>query len=40
MGRLLDLTCVDESEREVRAEMARRFPELLETDDSVGPAEG
>jgi phosphotransferase system enzyme I (PtsI) len=38
--RLLDLTCVDEIEREVRAEMARRFPEILEAEESVGPAGG
>jgi len=31
------LTSADEIEREVRSEMARRFPGLLEADSSVGP---
>ena len=38
--RLLDLTCADEIEREVRSEMARRFPGLLEAEASVGPVGG
>ncbi len=38
--RLLDLTSADEIEREVRSEMARRFPGLLEAEASVGPVGG
>lgn len=36
--RLMELTAVDDIEREVRAEMARRFPGLLEAGAEVGPA--
>jgi phosphotransferase system enzyme I (PtsI) len=35
--RLLELTSADEIEREVRSEMARRFPGLLQAESSVGP---
>jgi phosphoenolpyruvate-protein phosphotransferase (PTS system enzyme I) len=38
--RLLELTSADDIEREVRAEMARRFPGLLETEGTVGPVGG
>jgi phosphotransferase system enzyme I (PtsI) len=38
--RLLELTSADEIEREVRSEMARRFPGLLEAEASVGPVGG
>ncbi|HTP50390.1 MAG TPA: phosphoenolpyruvate--protein phosphotransferase [Anaeromyxobacteraceae bacterium] len=38
--RLLELTHADDIEREVRAEMTRRFPGLLETSAAVGPAGG
>jgi phosphotransferase system enzyme I (PtsI) len=37
--RLLELTAADEIEREVRSEMARRFPGLLD-DTAVGPVGG
>jgi phosphoenolpyruvate-protein phosphotransferase (PTS system enzyme I) len=40
LERLLDLTAGDEIEREVRAEMARRFPGLLEAEAAVGPVGG
>jgi phosphotransferase system enzyme I (PtsI) len=39
-GRLLALTTADEIEREVRAEMFRRFPGLLESEPTIGPAGG
>ncbi len=38
--RLMQLTFADEIEREVRAEMARRFPGLLEMAGAVGPVSG
>ena len=39
--RLLEYTAADDIEREVRAEMARRFPDLLEqADGKVGPVAG
>jgi hypothetical protein len=37
--RLLELTAADEIEREVRSEMAQRFPGLLD-EMSVGPVAG
>jgi phosphotransferase system enzyme I (PtsI) len=40
LERLLQLTAADEIEYEVRAEMARRFPGLLESDSAVGPVAG
>ena len=40
LDRILLLHTVDEIEREVRAEMARRFPGLLERAAAVGPASG
>ncbi|HET6922117.1 MAG TPA: phosphoenolpyruvate--protein phosphotransferase [Anaeromyxobacteraceae bacterium] len=40
LERLLDLTSADEIEREVRSEMARRFPGLLLAEASVGPVGG
>ncbi len=40
LERLLDLTSADEIEREVRSEMARRFPGLLQAESSVGPVGG
>ncbi len=40
LARLLDLTAGDEIEREVLAEMARRFPGLIEQDVAVGPVGG
>jgi len=38
--RLLSLTTADDIEREVRAEMHRRFPGLLESEGNIGPAGG
>jgi phosphotransferase system enzyme I (PtsI) len=38
--RLLGLATADEIEREVRAEMTRRFPGLLEGAAAVGPVSG
>ncbi len=40
VARLLELTAADEIEREVRAEMAHRFPGLLESETVVGPVAG
>jgi phosphotransferase system enzyme I (PtsI) len=40
LERLLALTAGDEIEREVRSEMARRFPGLLEAEAAVGPVAG
>jgi phosphotransferase system enzyme I (PtsI) len=40
LERLLDLTSADEIEREVRSEMARRFPGMLQAEASVGPVGG
>ncbi len=40
LERILELTAGDEIEREVRAEMARRFPGLLEPEAAVGPVAG
>jgi phosphotransferase system enzyme I (PtsI) len=40
LSRLLTLTAGDEIEREVRSEMARRFPGLLESEAAVGPVAG
>ncbi|HEX9287997.1 MAG TPA: phosphoenolpyruvate--protein phosphotransferase [Anaeromyxobacteraceae bacterium] len=40
LDRLMTLTAADDIEREVRAEMVRRFPGLLETGASVGPVAG
>jgi phosphotransferase system enzyme I (PtsI) len=38
--RILAMSTAEEIEREVRAEVARRFPELLEPDGGVGPVGG
>jgi phosphotransferase system enzyme I (PtsI) len=38
--RILKLTVADDIEREVRAEMTRRFPGLLEDDTGLGPVSG
>ncbi len=38
--RVLSLTTAEEIEREVRLEMLRRFPELLEAEASFGPVSG
>jgi phosphoenolpyruvate-protein phosphotransferase (PTS system enzyme I) len=38
--RLLEYTTADDIEREVRAEMARRFPDLLDAEAEVGPVAG
>jgi phosphotransferase system enzyme I (PtsI) len=38
--RIMELSLADEIEREVRAEMARRFPELLEIEFPVEPVAG
>ncbi len=40
LERLLALTTADDIEREVRTEMARRFPGLLEPEAAVGPVSG
>jgi len=40
LERLLQLTAADDIDREVRDEMARRFPGLLEFDATVGPVAG
>ena len=40
LDRILDLNTADDIEREVRAEMARRFPGLLEGGARVGPVSG
>jgi phosphotransferase system enzyme I (PtsI) len=38
--RLMELTTADDIEREVKAEMMRRFPGLVQTDSTSGPAGG
>jgi len=38
--RLLELTTADDIEREVKAEMVRRFPGLMQADTTSGPAGG
>ncbi|WP_242346240.1 phosphoenolpyruvate--protein phosphotransferase [Anaeromyxobacter terrae] len=40
VDRLLSFTTADDIEREVRTEMLRRFPELLETEPAFGPVSG
>ena len=40
LERILTLTAGDDIEREVRSEMARRFPGLLENEAAVGPVAG
>jgi phosphotransferase system enzyme I (PtsI) len=40
LERILELTAGDDIEREVRSEMARRFPGLLEAEAAVGPVAG
>jgi phosphoenolpyruvate-protein phosphotransferase (PTS system enzyme I) len=40
LERLLEYTAADDIEREVRAEMARRFPGLLDAEAKVGPVAG
>ena len=40
VARLLKLTAADDIEREVRAEMTRRFPGMLEAGTKVGPVSG
>jgi phosphoenolpyruvate-protein phosphotransferase (PTS system enzyme I) len=40
VDRLLALTTADDIEREVRREMTRRFPGLLEPEAAVGPVSG
>jgi len=40
VDRLLSLTTADDIEEEVRAEMTRRFPGLLEQEAAVGPVSG
>jgi phosphotransferase system enzyme I (PtsI) len=40
LDRLLGLNTADDIEREVRAEMTRRFPGLLEGSSTVGPVSG
>ncbi len=40
LARLLELTTAGEIEAEVKSEMARRFPGLLDSDASIGPAGG
>ncbi len=38
LERILELTATDEIEREVRTEMARRFPGLLADEGAISPA--
>jgi phosphotransferase system enzyme I (PtsI) len=40
LERLLEYSAADDIEREVRAEMARRFPDLLDAEAKVGPVAG
>jgi phosphotransferase system enzyme I (PtsI) len=40
LERALELTAADDIDREVRGEMARRFPGMLEFEPSVGPVAG
>ena len=40
LERLLEYTHADDIEREVRAEMARRFPDLLDAEAKIGPVAG
>jgi phosphotransferase system enzyme I (PtsI) len=40
LERLLELTAADDIEREVRAEMSRRFSGLLDAETEVGPVAG
>jgi len=40
VARLLALTTADDIEREVKAEMARRFPGLLGEEETLGPVGG
>jgi phosphotransferase system enzyme I (PtsI) len=40
LDRVLELTLATEIEREVRAEMVRRFPGLLEIETTIGPVAG
>ena len=40
VDRVMELTAGEDIEREVRAEMARRFPGLAEAEPAVGPAAG
>ncbi len=40
LDRVMELTAGEDIEREVRAEMARRFPGLAEAEPAVGPAAG
>jgi phosphoenolpyruvate-protein phosphotransferase (PTS system enzyme I) len=40
LDRLLELTAADDIEREVRAEMSRRFSGLLDSETEVGPVAG
>jgi phosphotransferase system enzyme I (PtsI) len=40
LDRILGMNTADDIEREVRAEMTRRFPGLLESDAAVGPVSG
>jgi phosphotransferase system enzyme I (PtsI) len=40
LARILELTTAGEIEREVKAEMAQRFPGLLDSEASIGPAGG
>jgi phosphoenolpyruvate-protein phosphotransferase (PTS system enzyme I) len=40
LDRLMELTAADDIDRAVRAEMAQRFPGLLEIDSAVGPVAG
>jgi phosphotransferase system enzyme I (PtsI) len=38
--RILAMTTAEDIEREVRTEMTRRFPDLLDTGDGIGPVGG
>jgi phosphotransferase system enzyme I (PtsI) len=40
VARLLALTTADDIEREVRIEMARRFPGLVADEPGLGPMQG
>jgi phosphotransferase system enzyme I (PtsI) len=40
VARILGMTTAEDIEREVRTEMTRRFPDLLDSGDGIGPVGG